>query len=117
MKQLIADEIVKTIEPKIFDKDVTLSQLTSKYIEVSHDGQTAMMPMDKLDTKKMRDIGISEKVIGDIRKSFEKSENELRHPENQPLSKLKENARNMFEKAKENGGKIMENIKNKGQER
>ncbi len=116
MKQLIADEIVKTSKPKIFD-DVTLSQLTSKYIEVSHDGQTAMMPMDKLDTKKMRDIGISEKVIGDIRKSFEKSENELRHPENQPLSKLKENARNMFEKAKENGGKIMENIKNKGQER
>lgn len=117
MKQLISDEMVKTCEPKIFDKDVSVSQVTSKYIEIGYDGKTSMMPFDKLDTEKLSAMGISNKAIDDIRKSFDKTENELNHTEKQPLSKLKENAKNLFEKAKENGGKVLENIKSKGQER
>ena len=117
MKQLVSDEIVKTCEPKIFDKDVSVSQVTSKYIEVGCNNQTAMMPFDKLDTEKLSAMGISNKAIDDIRKSFDKTENELNHTEKQPLSKLKDNAKNLLEKAKGSGGKVLENLKSKGQGR
>ena len=76
-----------------------------------------MMPFDKLDTEKLSAMGISNKAIDDIRKSFDKTENELNHTEKQPLSKLKDNAKNLFEKAKGSGGKVLENLKSKGQER
>lgn len=117
MKQLITDEIVKTAEPKTIGDDVTVSQLTSRYAEISYNGKSEMMPLDKPDTDKLLAMGISEKVIGDIRKSFDKAEQETLHPEKQTLSGLKTNAKNMFEQLKAGGSKVIENIKNKGQER
>ena len=117
MKTLIADEIVKTAEPKTIGDDVTVSQLTSRYAEISYNGKSEMMPLDKLDTNKLLAMGIYEKVIEDIRKSFDKAEQEALHPEKQTLSGLKANAKNMFEKLKEGSGKVIENIKNMGQER
>ena len=117
MKTLITDEIVKTAEPKTIGDDVTVSQLTSRYAEISYNGKSEMMPLNKFDTDKLLAMGISEKVIGDIRKSFDKAEQEALHPEKQTLSGLKANAKNMFEKLKEGSGKVIENIKNMGQER
>ena len=118
MKTLIADEIVKTAEPKTIGDDVTISQLTSKYVEISHDGKFEMMPRDKLDTEKLKAMDIPEKTIGDIQKSFEKSEHEVLHPEQQNLMGLIGNAKNMLlEKVKEGGSKVIENIKSEGQER
>ena len=117
MKTLITDEIVKTAEPKTIGDDVTVSQLTSRYAEISYNGKSEMMPLNKFDTDKLLAMGISEKVIGDIRKSFDKAEQEALHPEKQTLSGLKANAKNMFEKLKEGSGKEIENIKNMGQER
>ena len=118
MKQLIDDDIVKTAEPKTIGDDVTISQLTSKYVEISHDGKSEMMPRDKLDTDKLKAMDIPEKTIGDIQKSFEKSEHEALHPEQQNLMGLIGNAKNMLlEKVKEGGSKVIENIKSKGQER
>lgn len=117
MKTLITDEIVKTAEPKTIGDDVTVSQLTSRYAEISYNGKSEMMPLNKFDTDKLLAMGISEKIIGDIRKSFDKAEQEALHPEKQTLSGLKANAKNMFEKLKEGSGKVIENIKNMGQER
>ena len=117
MKQLISDDIVKTAEPKTIDDDVTVSQITSKYIEISHDGKSEMMLLDKLDTEKLLAMGVSEKVIGDIEKSFDKSENEILHPDRQTLTGLKIGAKNMLDKIKAGGEKLKENIKSVGQER
>ena len=118
MKTLIAEEIVKTAEPKTIGDDVTISQLTSKYVEISHDGKSEMMPRDKLDTEKLKAMDIPEKTIGDIQKSFEKSEHEVLHPEQQHIMELIGNAKNkLLEKVKEGGSKVIENIKSKGQER
>lgn len=118
MKQLIADDIVKTAEPKTIGDDVTVSQVTSKYIEISHDGKSEMMPKDKLDTDKLQAMGIPEKIIGDIQKSFEKAEQEVMHPDKQNLASLIGNAKNMLmEKVKAGGEKLKENIKSVRQER
>ena len=117
MKQLISDDIVKTAEPKTIGDDVTVSQVTSRYVEISQDGKSEMMPLDKLDTEKLLAIGVSEKVIGDIQKSFYKSENEMLHPDRQTLTGLKIGAKNMLDKIKAGGEKIKENIKLVGQER
>lgn len=117
MKQLIAEDIVKTAEPKTIGDDVTVSQVTSRYAEISHDGKSKMMPLDKLDIEKLLAIGVSEKVIGDIQKSFDKSENEMLHPDRQTLTGLKIGAKNMLDKIKAGGEKVAETIKNRGQER
>ena len=118
MKQLIAEDIVKTAEPKTIGDDVTVSQVTSKYVEISHDGKSEMMPLDKLDTEKLQAMGIPEKTIGNIQKSFEKAEQEAMHPDKQNLASLIGNAKNMImEKVKAGGEKIKENIKSVGQER
>lgn len=117
MKQLIAGDIVKIAEPKTIGDDVTVSQVTSKYIEISHDGKSEMMPLDKLDTEKLLAMGVSEKIIGDVQKSFDKSENEMLHPDRQTLTGLKIGAKNMLDKIKAGGEKIKENIKSVGQER
>ena len=117
MKQLIADDIVKTAESKTIGDDVTVSQVTSKYVEISHDGKSKMMPLDKLDTEKLLAMGVSENVIGDIQKSFDKSENEILHPDRQTLTGLKIGAKNMLDKIKAGGEKVAETIKNRGQER
>ena len=118
MKQLIADDIVKTAESKTIGDDVTVSQVTSKYVEISHDGKSEMMPLDKLDTEKLLAMGIPEKTIGDIRKSFEKAEQEVMYPDKQNLASLIGNAKNMLmEKVKAGGEKLKENIKSVGQER
>ncbi len=117
MKQLIAYEIVKTAEPKTIGDDVTVSQLTSKYAEISYNGKSEIMPLDKPDTDKLLAMGISEKVIGDIRKSFDKAEQQALHLEKQTLSGLISGAKNMLEKIKAGGEKAAETIKNMGQER
>lgn len=118
MKQLIDDDIVKTAESKTIGDDVTVSQVTSKYVEISHDGKSEMMPLDKLDTEKLLAMGIPEKTIGDIRKSFEKAEQEFMYPDKQNLASLIGNAKNMLmEKVKAGGEKLKENIKSVGQER
>ena len=117
MKQLIADDIVKTAEPKTIGDDVKVSQVTSRYAEISHDGKSEMMLLDKLDTEKLFAMGISEKVIGDIQKSFDKSENEMLHPDRQTLTGLKIGAKNMLDKIKAGGEKLKGNIKSVGQER
>jgi NAD/FAD-utilizing enzyme apparently involved in cell division len=118
MKQLIADDIVKTAESKTIGDDVTVSQVTSKYVEISHDGKSEMMPLDKLDTEKLLAMGIPEKTIGDIRKSFEKAEQEVMYPDKQNLASLIGNAKNMLmEKVKAGGEKLKENIKSVRQER
>ena len=117
MKQLIADDIVKTAEPKTIGDDVTVSQVTSGYVEISHDGKSEMMPLDKLDTEKLLAMGVSEKVIGDSQKSFDKSENEILHPDRQTLTGLKIGAKNMLDKIKAGGEKLKGNIKSVGQER
>ena len=117
MKTLIANEIVKTAEPKTIGDDVTVSQLTSRYAEISYNGKSEIMPLDKPDTDKLLAMGISEKVIGNIRKSFDKAEQEALHPEKQILSGLISGAKNMLEKIKAGGEKAAETIKNMGQER
>lgn len=118
MKQLIANDIVKTAESKTIGDDVTVSQVTSKYVEISHDGKSEMMPLDKLDTEKLLAMGIPENTIGDIRKSFEKAEQEVMYPDKQNLASLIGNAKNMLmEKVKAGGEKLKENIKPVGQER
>ena len=88
-----------------------------KLADLNHDGKSEMMPLDKLDTEKLLAMGVSEKVIGDIQKSFDKSENEILHPDRQTLTGLKIGAKNMLDKIKAGGEKLKENIKSVGQER
>lgn len=117
MKQLISDDIVKTAEPKTIGDDVKVSQVTSRYAEISHDGKSEMMPLDKLDIERLLAMGVSEKIIGDVQKSFDKLENEMLHPDRQTLTGLKIGAKNMLGKIKAGGEKVAETIKNRGQER
>ena len=88
-----------------------------KLADLNHDGKSEMMPLDKLDTEKLLAMGVSENVIGDIEKSFYKSENEILHPDRQTLTGLKIGAMNMLDKIKAGGEKVAETIKNRGQER
>lgn len=58
----------------------------------------------KLDTEKLLAMGVSEKVIGDIEKSFYKSENEILHPDRQTLTGLKIGAKNMQNQSRRRKG-------------
>ena len=59
-------------------------EVTSK-----QDGSSAMMPMDKIDTDILQNMGISEKGANEIKKSFEKNIRDRKTPDKQKLSELK----------------------------
>lgn len=69
--------------------DVTVTAVSSDFVEISKNGNTAIMPKSRIDSGKLAEMGASEKEINSIVKSFEKSEKTAKHPERQTLQSLK----------------------------
>lgn len=119
MKQLAGEKIIEAGKP-IRAGEVTVTQLSSSCIEVSKDGNSAIMPKDRIDSGRLAAIGVTEKEKTSIVKSFEKSEKAAKHPERQTLQTLKNYASEAREKINAVKDKAKENAKSKtakGQER
>ena len=90
MKQMIDNDIIADVKTRE-TKEADVRQLSGNMIEVTgkETGLTRVMPMDNIDENALADLGISEKGVRDIRRSFEKNINEKRHPDKQTLGELK----------------------------
>lgn len=90
MKQLIDDGFITDARTQE-SKEATVCQLTGNMVEIKakDSKMSAIMPIDKIDTEKLTDMGISAKGANDIKKSFEKNIREAKNPDKQTLSELK----------------------------
>lgn len=90
MKQLIDDGFIPDAKVKETDEAV-IGQLTENMIEVREKsgGSYAILPIDKIDTERLTDMGISEKGAKDIKRSAEKNIREAKNPDRQTLSEIK----------------------------
>ena len=119
MKQLAKENIIEAPLP-IKAGDVTVTQLSFSCIEVSKDGNSAIMPKDRIDSGRLAALGITEKEKISIVKSFEKSEKSAKHPERQTLQTLKNYASETREKinaVKDKAKEIAKSAAANGQER
>ncbi|MDE7295514.1 MAG: hypothetical protein K2N72_13910 [Oscillospiraceae bacterium] len=91
MKQLASEKIIDTPEA-VTVGSVTVTPLSSNCIEIGKDGNSAIMPTDRIDTGRLSAIGVTDKEAAAIVKSFEKAENTAKHPERQTLQTLKNHA-------------------------
>ena len=78
MMKCMRDAGIINIVPNILkgrkEKDIEISRLTEEYAEIKCDGKSVILNKNNIDEKALSEIGISEKGINNIRKSFEKSE-------------------------------------------
>lgn len=100
MKSLTTEKIIPDpVQTKV--GDITVSAVSSNFIEISKDGNFAIMPKNKLDSEKLAGMGISEREKDIIAKSFEKSEKTVSNPIKQKLHDLKKYAAEMRGKINE----------------
>ena len=90
VKQLVNDGYISDAKTKEIE-EARVCQVSGNMIEVTskQDGSSAMMPMDRIDTDILQNMGISEKVANEIKKSFEKNIRDRKTPDKQKLSELK----------------------------
>ena len=90
VKQLVNDGYITDAKTKETE-EARVCQVSGNMIEVTskQDGSSAMMPMDKIDTDILQNMGISEKGANEIKKSFEKNIRDRKTPDKQKLSELK----------------------------
>ena len=119
MKQLAGEKIIGAGQP-IKAGNVTITPLSSSCIEVSKDGNSAIMPKDRIDGGRLAAIGVTDKEKTVIVNSFEKAEKAAKHPENQTLQTLKNYAAGAREKinaVKDKAKEIAKSAAAKGQDR
>ncbi len=119
MKQLSNEKIIETPEAVTFGS-ITVTPLSSNCIEISKDGNSAIMPKDRIDTGRLSAIGVTDKEANTITKSFEKTENAAKHPERQTLQTLKNHAATAREKinaVKDKAKELAKSTAAKGQDR
>lgn len=119
MKQLANEKIIETPEAVTFGS-ITVTPLSSNCIEISKDGNSAIMPKDRIDTGRLSAIGVTDKEATAITKSFEKTENAAKHPERQTLQSLKNYAAGAREKinaVKDKAKELTRSAAAKGQDR
>ena len=90
VKQLVNDGYISDAKTKEIE-EARVCQVSGNMIEVTskQDGSSAMMPMDRIDTDILQNMGISEKGANEIKKSFEKNIRDRKTPDKQKLSELK----------------------------
>ena len=90
VKQLVNDGYISDAKTKETE-EARVCQVSGNMIEVTskQDGSSAMMPMDRIDTDILQNMGISEKGANEIKKSFEKNIRDRKTPDKQKLSELK----------------------------
>lgn len=106
MADVFKDKIKGAIEissDKVDGMKYSVSQLTSKYIQISMDDKTAILNKNTINTEKIQQLGISEKSAEKISKkitaSFKANESAVKGIT--PLNKLKSEAEKVFTKNKE----------------
>ncbi len=109
MKQLSSDSIIETAEPKKIG-DTVIQQLSTNYVEISKGEASAIMPKNKLDKEKLAEMGISNKTVSDIQKSFKTAEKIKKEPDKQTLQQLKSFAEKAIKAGKD---KIAEKVMSK----
>ena len=112
MKQLVKEGVIEA--PAVTQyADVSIEKISTNLVEISHGGQSAVMPKDKLDRSRLEDIGLDKKTADGVIKTIGKSDK-------QTLQQLKRYAANAIGTVKDNGGKLLNSIGNKlskGQDR
>lgn len=90
VKQLVNDGYISDAKTKETE-EARVCQVSGNMLEVTSkkDGSSAMMPMDRIDTDILQNMGISEKGANEIKKSFEKNIRDRKTPDKQKLSELK----------------------------
>ena len=119
MKQLAGEKIIEAGQP-IKAGNVTVTPLSPSCIEVSKDGNSAIMPKDRIDGGRLAAIGVTDKEKTVIINSFEKSEKAAKHPERQTLQTIKNYAAEAREKinaVKDKAKEIAKSAAAKGQDR
>ena len=104
-------EIVPNILKGKKEKDIEISRLTEEYAEIKCDGKSVILNKNNIDEKALSEIGISEKGINNIRKSFEKSEKMTgRKGKGKNLDELKKFAGKAYKNIQQTKDKIAEHI-------
>lgn len=119
MKQLAAEKIIEAGKP-IKTGEVTVTPLSSSCIEVSKNGNSAIMPKDRIDSGRLAAIGVTDKEKTVIINSLDKSEKAAKHPERQTLQTIKNYAAEAREKinaVKDKAKEITKSAAAKGQDR
>lgn len=119
MKQLAGEKIIEAGKP-IKAGEVTVTPLSSSCIEISKDGNSAIMPKDRIDGGRLTAMGVTDKEKTVIINSFEKSEKAAKHPERQTLQTIKNYAAEAREKinaVKDKAKEIAKSAAAKGQDR
>lgn len=88
MKQLAKEGI---IEPPPVQKvvDISIGRISSNFVEVTFGGQSAVMPKDRLESKKLEEIGIDKKTADSVIRAFESAEKKAKNPKENTLDKIK----------------------------
>ena len=103
MKQLIADKVVNDAHT-LEHTEAKVCQLSSNMVEITakESGQSLIMPISNIDPEKLSPIGISEKGVNDLKKSFEKSISDKKFPDRQTLTDIKKFAQDKFKELSQN---------------
>lgn len=86
------DRLIADSEKNIV-REANVEKVTNDYINITNreNGESVMMPKDKIDTVKLLEIGVSAKTAETIKRSLQKSENniETKNPFKHTLDELK----------------------------
>lgn len=121
MKQLAKDGIIE-LPPIQKVADISVGRISSNFVEVTFGGQSAVMPKDKMESRKLEEIGIDKKTADSVIKAFAGAEKKEKSTSGQTLQQLKNFASKAIKNIEIEKGKVREFAKEKinrksGQER
>lgn len=121
MKQLAKDGIIE-LPPIQKVADISVGCISSNFVEVTFGGQSAVMPKDKMESRKLEEIGIDKKTADSVIKAFAGAEKKEKSTSGQTLQQLKNFASKAIKNIEIEKGKVREFAKEKinrksGQER
>lgn len=121
MKQLAKDGIIE-LPPIQKVADISVGRISSNFVEVTFGGQSAVMPKDKMESRKLEEIGIDKKTADSVIKAFAGAEKKEKSTSGQTLQQLKDFASKAIKNIEIEKSKVKEFAKEKinrksGQER
>lgn len=121
MKQLAKDGIIE-LPPIQKVADISVGRISSNFVKVTFGGQSAVMPKDKMESRKLEEIGIDKKTADSVIKAFVGAEKKEKSTSGQTLQQLKNFASKAIKNIEIEKGKVREFAKEKinrksGQER
>lgn len=121
MKQLAKDGIIE-LPPIQKVTDISVGRISSNFVEVTFGGQSAVMLKDKMESRKLEEIGIDKKTADSVIKAFAGAEKKEKSTSGQTLQQLKDFASKAIKNIEIEKSKVKEFAKEKinrksGQER